>query len=61
MLDGCSVGCAKKCMDEAAIADYEYLVVTDLGIEKKMVHDLAEEDLERIARAARKKLHTSAS
>ena len=37
VLDGCDVACAKKTMGEAGIEGYEYLVVTDLGIEK--VHE----------------------
>ena len=35
VLDGCPVACGKKCMEGAGIAGYEYLIVTELGIEKK--------------------------
>jgi uncharacterized metal-binding protein len=60
VLDGCPVGCAKKCMDAAGIAGYEYLVVTDLGIEKEKTFDLAEAEVERVAAEARAKLGAAA-
>ena len=56
VLDGCPVACAKKCMDEAGISGYEYLVVTELGIEKKHTFDLGESEMERTLAAARGKL-----
>jgi len=34
VLDGCAVGCAKAIADQAGLAGYAYLVVTDLGIDK---------------------------
>lgn len=37
VLDGCEVACAKKTMDAAEIKGYQYLVVTDMGIQK--VHE----------------------
>lgn len=59
VLDGCPVACAKKVMDTANINDYEYLVVTDLGIEK--VHDfrLSEEHLDQVISACRAALNGS--
>ena len=39
VLDGCPVACGKAVMDAAGLKSYEWLVVTDLGIEKK--HDFA--------------------
>lgn len=56
VLDGCPVGCAKKCVDEAGIAGYEYLVVTELGIEKRHYFELDGEDLAKAVSAARNKL-----
>jgi len=56
VLDGCPVGCAKKCVDKAGISNYGYLVVTELGIEKKHAFDLSEKDLETALAAARAKL-----
>lgn len=34
VIDGCPMDCAKKVFDQAGITDYEYIKVTDLGIEK---------------------------
>ena len=48
VLDGCPVACGKKTMEAANLADYEYLVVTDLGIEKKHDFDLLETDIQTV-------------
>jgi len=56
VLDGCPVACAKKCVDAAGIESYEYLVVTELGIEKKHAFDLGPEELGKTLAAARDKL-----
>jgi uncharacterized metal-binding protein len=56
VLDGCPVACAKKTMDAAGIAGYEYLVVTELGIEKKHDFTLAPADVEQTRTAVRTKL-----
>jgi uncharacterized metal-binding protein len=60
VLDGCPVGCAKKCVDAAGITSHEYLLVTDLGIKKQKTFDLAEADLERVAAEARRKVGAAA-
>jgi uncharacterized metal-binding protein len=59
VLDGCPVACAKKTMDAAGIAGYEYLVVTELGIEKKHDFNLAPADVEKTRTAVRAKLGLS--
>jgi uncharacterized metal-binding protein len=59
VLDGCPVGCGKKCADQAGITGYQYLVVTELGIEKKHTYDLPEADLSKTTEAARQLLGTS--
>jgi len=56
VLDGCTVGCGKKCMDAAGLPGYTHLVVTELGIEKKHVFDLAAADKEAALAAARDRL-----
>lgn len=56
VLDGCPVGCAKKSMDAAGLTDYEYVLVTDLGIAKEKSFDLAEADLERVMAECRRRL-----
>ena len=55
-IDGCDVACAKKCLDAEGISDYEYIVLTDLGIEKNRDFCLAETDIERVAQVCREKL-----
>jgi uncharacterized metal-binding protein len=52
VLDGCSVACAKKCVDRAGLTNYEYLAVTDLGITKTHAFDLASADLDKTYAAA---------
>ena len=58
VLDGCALACARRCMEQAGIEVFEHLVVTELGIEKQMEHELAAADLEMVANAARQKLRT---
>jgi uncharacterized metal-binding protein len=59
VLDGCPVACAKKTMDAAGIVSYEYLVVTELGIEKNHDFNLAPADVEKTRTAVRAKLGLS--
>ena len=56
VLDGCQVGCAKRCLDQADIAGYDHLVLTDLEIEKEHTFNLGAEDLEKALTAAQDKL-----
>ena len=37
LLDGCPVACGKRAMDAAGLTGYSYVVVTELGVEKKHV------------------------
>lgn len=44
VIDGCSVACAKKIVDQVGCNGYTYLTVTDFGVEKAKRFDrLAEE------------------
>jgi len=61
VLDGCSVACAKKCMDQAGLMGYEYLVVTDLGINKTHAFELAAGDVDQAYEAARRKIPVAAA
>ena len=56
VIDGCPVACAKRTMDEAGLNGYEYVVVTDLGIEKN--HDLALDaaDIDKTLESCRERL-----
>ena len=33
-IDGCALDCAKKCLEQAGIADFAHVRITDLGMEK---------------------------
>jgi uncharacterized metal-binding protein len=59
VIDGCPVACAKHCMTQAGIEDYQYLVVTDLGIEKNSELELAEPDVNRVLAECRLRLNGS--
>jgi len=56
VLDGCPVGCAKRRADEARITGYEYIVVTELGIEKSHDFNLSPDDVDKALLTARDSL-----
>lgn len=56
VIDGCPVACAKKCMESAGITGYEYIVVTELGIEKKHEFSFTDAEKEKIKKIAVKKI-----
>jgi len=47
-LDGCSLGCAKAVLEQAKIPNKNYLVLTDLGIEKNKNLALQKEDVQKV-------------
>jgi len=48
VIDGCPVACSKKCMEAAGISDYEYIVVTQPGIEKKHEYSFTDEENKKV-------------
>jgi uncharacterized metal-binding protein len=48
VVDGCPVACGKLIMERAGIADYHYVVVTDLGIEKNRDFALPQEHIDQV-------------
>jgi uncharacterized metal-binding protein len=50
-IDGCEVGCAKAILEHAEIPTKNYLVLTDLGIEKNKDFNLKEEDIQKVKAA----------
>ena len=34
VIDGCNLDCVKNCLEKAGFTEFEYLRVTDLGVEK---------------------------
>ncbi len=53
VIDGCSVGCAKAILDHAEIPVKNYIVVTDLGIEKNKDFDLKASDITTVKNFAK--------
>jgi uncharacterized metal-binding protein len=52
-VDGCSVGCARAILAQAEVPSKNYLVVTDLGIEKNKDFNLQNEDVAKVKLAIR--------
>lgn len=52
-IDGCEVGCAKAVLGHAEIPSKNYLVITDLGIEKNKDFNLKAEDIQTVKDAVR--------
>jgi len=46
-IDGCEVGCAKAILDHAEVSAKNYLVLTELGIEKNKDFNLKTEDIQK--------------
>jgi uncharacterized metal-binding protein len=53
IIDGCAIGCGRMILEHAEIPVTKYLVLTDLGFEKKMVSDFSREEIERVKDAIR--------
>jgi uncharacterized metal-binding protein len=52
-IDGCEVGCAKAILDNTETPSKNYLVLTDLGIEKNKDFNLKAEDIQKVKAAVR--------
>lgn len=50
-IDGCSLDCARKCLEQVGISRFEHLRVTDLGMEKGQT-PVNDENITATARAA---------
>lgn len=56
VIDGCPVACSKKCVEAADITNYEYVVVTELGIEKKHDFSFTDEEKTKVKKIVSKKI-----
>jgi uncharacterized metal-binding protein len=54
VIDGCSLACAKATMEQAEIRMKNYLVLTDLGIDKNKDFNLKPEEIQRVKEAIKK-------
>jgi len=52
-VDGCSVGCAKAILEHAEIPIKDYLVLTDLGMEKNKNFDLKADEIQKVKDAVK--------
>jgi uncharacterized metal-binding protein len=50
-IDGCSLDCAKKCLESAGITTFKHLRITDLGMEKGKA-GITEQNVAKVAQAA---------
>ena len=50
-IDGCPVGCAKAILEQAKVPVKNYIVVTELGIEKNKDFNLKSEDIQTVKNA----------
>jgi len=50
-LDGCTLDCAKQCLEQAGIADFAHVRLTDLGLEKGQT-PVTDENIATVAEAA---------
>ncbi len=53
VIDGCDVGCGKAIMENNRIENKNYILITDLGIEKNKNFDLNAEELEKVKSKAK--------
>jgi uncharacterized metal-binding protein len=56
VIDGCPVGCGRKCMDGAGLTGYSHMVLTELGVEKKHVFKWEKADFDAALDVCRKLL-----
>lgn len=57
VIDGCPVGCAKAILENNGIESNNYMVITELGIEKNKDFNLNPADLENVKAEVKKGLN----
>lgn len=55
VIDGCNLDCVKNCLEQAGFTEFEYLRVTDLGLDKGK-SPATNESISRVTAAATEKL-----
>lgn len=55
-IDGCSIGCAKACLENSNVPLKTYLVLTDLGFEKNKDLDVKPKEVSMVKEAVRQAL-----
>jgi uncharacterized metal-binding protein len=59
-IDGCEVGCAKAALERAEVPLKDYIVLTDLGIQKNKDFDLKYLEVQKIKEAIKKACNSGA-
>ena len=60
-IDGCSMGCVKKALENAGLEADVYVLVTDLGIEKQPGFDAPADDVAKVTGAVADALQNAVS
>jgi uncharacterized metal-binding protein len=53
-VDGCEIGCAKAILEHSEVPIQNYLVLTELGIQKSKDFNLKREEIDRVKEAVEK-------
>jgi uncharacterized metal-binding protein len=53
VIDGCEIGCSQGIIQQAEVPLKNYLVLTDLGIEKNKYFNLTREDINKVKEAVK--------
>lgn len=61
VIDGCEVACAKGVLDQAEVPVRNYLVITELGLEKNKNLELVRAEVDQVKQAVRDLCDQSAS
>jgi uncharacterized metal-binding protein len=61
VIDGCDVGCSRGILAQAEVPMKNYLVLTDMGIEKNKNFALDPREVEKVKQAARDKINEGKS
>lgn len=56
VIDGCEIGCGRRIIQQAEIPLKNYLVLTDMGIEKNKNFNLSREDINKVKEALKASL-----
>jgi uncharacterized metal-binding protein len=59
VIDGCEIGCSKGILNQAEVPLKNYLVLTDIGIQKNKNFFLKREDIEKVKYAVKERFRKS--
>lgn len=59
VIDGCDIGCSKAILENADVPLKNYVVLTELGIQKNKDFNLQKEDIENVKAECKKAMNTN--